>query len=70
MPIVRIDLFPGRNAELKARIAREITHVLRDVAAVPPADTTVIFTEVARSDWMVAGEPFPEVPGNRGPDSN
>lgn len=66
MPIVRIELFPGRGAELKSRIAKAITTALQDVAAVPPTDTMVIFVEVAKSDWMVAGEPFSERSQNAG----
>ncbi|MDW6023332.1 4-oxalocrotonate tautomerase family protein [Mesorhizobium sp. BAC0120] len=58
MPIVRVELFPGRAPDIKAAIAKEITQVLQTVAGVPPQDTTVMFIEVAPSDWAVAGKPF------------
>jgi 4-oxalocrotonate tautomerase len=58
MPIVRVELFPGRTSKTKAAIAKEITTVLQAVAGVPPSDTTVMFVEVAPSDWVVAGEPL------------
>lgn len=58
MPIVRIELFPGRDAEKKAAIAREVTKALEASAGIDPADTTVIFDEVKQADWFVAGESF------------
>ncbi|APG90063.1 tautomerase family protein [Sinorhizobium americanum] len=58
MPIVRIELFPGRSAETKAEIGLEITKVLEAVAGIKPTATTVIFTEISPLDWLVAGEPF------------
>lgn len=58
MPIVRIDLFPGRDHETKMKIATEITRVLEAQAGISPAATTVIFSEIAPSDWVVGGKPF------------
>ncbi|WP_085026398.1 tautomerase family protein [Ensifer aridi] len=58
MPLIRVELFPGRSAELKAEIAREFTDVLERVAGIKPEATTVMFTEVAPHDWVVAGKPY------------
>lgn len=58
MPLVRIDLFPGRSHELKVEIARAITRVFEEKAGIPPASTTVMFNEVKPSDWVTGGEPF------------
>ncbi|WP_018236288.1 tautomerase family protein [Ensifer sp. BR816] len=58
MPIVRVELLTGRSAETKTEVAREITKVLKAVAGIKPSATTVIFTEVSPSDWVVAGEPL------------
>lgn len=58
MPIVRVELFPGRSRETKASIASEFTRVLQEVAGIPPGDTTVMFVEVEPSDWIVAGKPL------------
>lgn len=55
MPIVRIEMLTGRTPEKKAEIAREITRVLQDIAGVGPEATSVIFTEVAPTDWMTGG---------------
>ncbi|MEI9402545.1 tautomerase family protein [Mesorhizobium argentiipisi] len=59
MPIVRVELFPGRSSETKATIASEFTRILQDVAGIQPQETTVMFVEVQPSDWMVGGRPFP-----------
>lgn len=58
MPLIQISLFPGRSAAQKTEMAQEITRVLDTVAGIPPAATTVIFTEVVPSDWLVAGQPY------------
>lgn len=58
MPIVRIELFPGRSADKKAEIGREITKVLETVAGIRPEATTIVFSEVSPSDWMVGGETY------------
>lgn len=60
MPIVRLELFPGRSAAKKAEIASEITAVLQRVAGIAPSDTTVLFIEVSPSDWVVNGKPLSE----------
>lgn len=58
MPIVKIELFPGRDHDTKMAIATGITRVLEEQAGIPPSATTVMFTEVAPSDWVVAGKPL------------
>lgn len=58
MPIVRIELFPGRSHETKMEIATAITQALEEKAGIKPDATTVIFTEIPPSDWVVAGKPY------------
>ncbi|MBP7002672.1 4-oxalocrotonate tautomerase family protein [Amaricoccus sp.] len=58
MPIVRIELFPGRSSQAKLEVARAITRALQDIAGVSPESTTVMFTEVSPADWVVAGQPL------------
>lgn len=58
MPIVRVELFPGRSADTKADIARQITRTLHELAGVAPETTSVIFQETAPQDWFVAGRPY------------
>lgn len=58
MPIVRVELFPGRSAELKAEIAQALTDALEQVAGIRPEATTVTFTEVEQHDWFVGGKAY------------
>lgn len=56
MPIVRITLWPGRTEEQKATLAKEITDLMVKVARTRPEDTTIIFEEIPKENWAVAGQ--------------
>src|SRR5688500_12828578 len=55
MPIVRISIWPGRTHAQKAELAQAITDAVVKIAKTTPEGTIVIFEEVAREDWAVAG---------------
>lgn len=55
MPIVRVEMWPGRTQAQKRELARAITEVVCNVAHTTPEATIVIFTDVAREDWAQAG---------------
>lgn len=55
MPLIRIEMFPGRDPEQKRQIAEGITRLLHEAAGINPAATTIIFQETAPQDWFVAG---------------
>lgn len=58
MPLVQITLFPGRSAETKEKLGAEITRVLTEVAGIPAKDTTILFSDLAPENWVVAGKPL------------
>ena len=58
MPIVKVELFPGRSPEKKAELAKAITDTLERVGGIKPEATTVMFVEIPSNDWFVAGEPL------------
>lgn len=58
MPIVRIELFPGRSPDQKQEIATRITRMLTEVAGIPADATSVIFQETAPQDWFNAGRAY------------
>ncbi|MBD9626368.1 tautomerase family protein [Ensifer sp. ENS06] len=58
MPIVKIELFPGRSAEKKAELAKAITDTLERVGEIKPEATIVLFVEIPSSEWFVAGAPL------------
>ena len=55
MPIVRVEMWPGRTHAQKAELARLITEALVTVARIPPEATTVIFEDVPKKNWAVGG---------------
>ena len=58
MPIVRVELFPGRSDEVKAELARELTATFERVASIPAEATTILFSEVRPQEWFVAGKSY------------
>ena len=55
MPIVRVEMWPGRTPSQKAELARVITEAVVTIAHTTPEQTIVIFYEVAKGDWAVGG---------------
>ncbi len=55
MPIVRVEMWPGRTQAQKRELARQITEVVCNVAQTTPEATIVIFQDVAKADWAQAG---------------
>lgn len=56
MPVVLIHWYEGRSDEQKAKIARAITDVLVEIGKTAPEHCEIIFQDVKRSDWAIAGE--------------
>ena len=55
MPIVRVEMWPGRTGEQKAELARAITDAIVSIAKTTPEATTVIFEDVLRENWATGG---------------
>lgn len=55
MPIVRVEMWPGRTSAQKAELARLITDAIVTVARTTPEATTVIFEDVSKENWAVGG---------------
>lgn len=56
MPIVRVELWPGRTKEQKKDLAKAITDAVENVMGTAPDRTTVIFNEVSKDDWAQGGK--------------
>lgn len=61
MPIVTVQLWPGRTKSQKSELARAITDAVVTIAHTRPEDTIVIFEEVSRENWAVGGTLAAEV---------
>ncbi len=55
MPIVKVEMWPGRTHAQKAELAQLITEAIVTVAHTTPEATTVIFEEVPKENWAVGG---------------
>lgn len=58
MPIVKVELFPGRTHSQKAELAQAITEAVANIAKTKPESVMVIFQEVAKEDWASGGTLF------------
>ncbi len=55
MPLVRIDMFPGRTREAKDALIRNVTKAVVDSVGCPVEAVQVILYEVDRADWARGG---------------
>ena len=55
MPIVRVEMWPGRSHTQKAELARLITDAMVSVAKTSPDAVIVVFQDVDKGDWALAG---------------
>ena len=55
MPIVRVEMWPGRTHAQKQELARVITEAVVNIAQTTPEATIVVFQEVAKEDWAQGG---------------
>lgn len=53
MPIVHIEMYPGRTEIQKAFLARRIVDAVSEIAGTTREGVHVIFGEVARTDWAI-----------------
>ena len=58
MPIVRIELLPGRIDEVKQALADRITTAFKEVCGSNAAVVEVIFQAVKGRNWFVGGTSY------------
>jgi 4-oxalocrotonate tautomerase len=56
MPILRLDMHPGKTLEQKRELALGITRVVVETLACPPEVVEIIITEISKDSWSVAGK--------------
>ncbi len=55
MPIVRVEMWPGRSHEQKRQLAKSITEAMVEIGKTTPEATFVIFEDVPKENWAQAG---------------
>lgn len=56
MPILYLQMHPGRTLEQKRTFVREVTRVAVETLNCPPESVDVVITEVSRDAWAKAGK--------------
>ncbi len=56
MPILRLEMHPGRTPEQKRTFVQEATRVVVETLACPPESVDIVITEVATEHWGKAGK--------------
>jgi len=55
MPIIKVEMWPGRTHAQKAKLAQLITEAMVTVAHTTPEATIIIFKDVPQENWAVGG---------------
>lgn len=65
MPIVRVEMWPGRSRECKEALAKAITDAVVDKLGCPTQAVTVVVEEIPRENWMIGGLSCGEPPAEK-----
>lgn len=57
MPIVRIDLWEGRDSETRRELIRAVSEVVSERLGVSVDHVRVVLNEIPRENWGIGGEP-------------
>ena len=55
MPIVEVKMYTGRSHAQKAELAKAITDAMVNIGKTRPEAVMVLFQDVPREDWALAG---------------
>jgi 4-oxalocrotonate tautomerase len=64
MPMIRIELSPGRTDEQKRKYAEEVTKLTSEILKCPIESVDMIFIEVPGSHWANGGK-FMSLPAKK-----
>jgi len=56
MPILRLEMHPGRTQDQKRAFVREATKVVVETLVCPPESVEIIITEISKESWATAGK--------------
>jgi 4-oxalocrotonate tautomerase len=55
MPMIRVEMYKGRNLDQKRALAREMTEAFNRTCGGTPESVHVVIVEVDKEDWATAG---------------
>ena len=56
MPLIRVEMFPGRTDEQKRAMAAKVTDAFLETCGGTPESVTIIIEEKESSHWAVGGK--------------
>jgi 4-oxalocrotonate tautomerase len=56
MPILRLEMHPGRTPEQKREFVREATRVTAEILKCPPESVDILIQEIPRDQWAKNGK--------------
>lgn len=56
MPILHVEMYPGRTLDQKRAFVREVTRVAVETLGCSLESVDVVISEVARENWAKAGK--------------
>lgn len=56
MPMIKVEMFPGRTTDQKRRLAKAITDSFIEICGGKAQSVHVVFADVPMAEWAVAGE--------------
>lgn len=56
MPILRLEMHPGRTQDQKRAFVREATKVVVETLVCPPESVEIVITEISKDSWATAGK--------------
>ena len=62
MPMITVEWLEGRTPQQKQQLTGVITQAFTDIARVPKEQVWIVFRDVKRADWAMAGKLLDEKP--------
>ena len=55
MPVIHVEMWPGRTVAQKQALTKTITEAFVKIANTTPDSTIIIFSEIAKENWAQSG---------------
>lgn len=55
MPMIRVEMFPGRSHEQKQNLVKALTDAFCETAGGTPESVHIVLSEIDQDSWSVAG---------------
>ncbi|MFH1826144.1 MAG: 2-hydroxymuconate tautomerase family protein [bacterium] len=56
MPLVKIEMYPGRDKETKKKLIEKVTQDVAEIAKCPEAAVTVVIQDIPKENWGFGGK--------------